>query len=74
MPVTRELTPRARMEELAQILARGVLRWHAARYGDALETAPTCLAVPSQDRLSVPSGLRSREARPADVEHDAGED
>ena len=73
MPVTRELTPRARMETLAEILAMGVLRSHARR-SDAPETSPTSLEVPADKRLSVPSGLRPREARPADVEHDEGED
>ena len=72
MPVTRELTPRRRTEELAEILANGVLRWHEGR-SDGTETASTCLELSPADRLSVPGGERSREARPADVEHDRGE-
>ena len=70
----RLATPEAREREVATILSRGILRWHASRNSATPESSAACLEVSPADRLSVPSGERSRESRPADVEHDAGED
>ena len=61
------------INELATLLATGVLRWHRSRPNvETTQLPATCLEVPSVVRLSVPSGERSREARPAHVQPAGG--
>ena len=61
-----DMSPDARFDELASILAAGVLRLRTSRNRSAerpeatstnvLETGPNCLEVPRETVLSVPRG------------------
>jgi hypothetical protein len=66
-------TLRPPMDELAAMLASGVLRWHRTeRRSGVPSPAATCLEVSANSRLTVPTGLRPREPRLPDSEPERG--